>query len=115
MKKFTTLLGLFAIFAFTNISCAQDLTEDQQEIYTQFSLYPNDSRGVEFVVVTPETLGDCSQSYPDVKTAIESVFNALLITDYSQICVEGDELDYFNRGLSILNLVDIYITILTSN
>ena len=115
MKRFATLIALLTFFIGNNVSIAQDLSESQQEIYAQFSLYPNDTRGVEFVSATPETIIDCSQSYPDVKTAIEAVFNSLVMTDYLQICVESHEQNYFNRGLSILDLVDIYITILTSN
>ncbi len=106
MKKLNILAVLLFLFV-ANSNFAQTLSSDQQSILDQFGLEANDHRSAEFQL----TSASRSASYPNLKNAIEVFFSTSIKRDYTVICVNTGNPSNFNQVYSILELVDLYISL----
>lgn len=90
---------------------AQELLPEQEAILTLYDLQADDHRGVEFQLASATN----PAQYSDIASAIEDYFTTAIKRDYTILTVTTGEVQYLQTPLSILDLVNIYLSLTQIN
>lgn len=104
------LLLLTLLFG-SRLVLSQELDPNQEGIYLLYDLQLEDHRGVEFQLSTAQN----PAQYADIATAIEGFFTTAIKQDFTLIIVSSGDPEYLQKPLSILDLVNIYLSLNQTN